>query len=151
MSVLFMICGVCMNNSLILKFNICSAICVSYNGEEYVFENGSDEYDKIMSTALDFMKNSHEMPALGVSLDNETKSAKKTGLWLELKFNKTLNYLDMPFDSLLINIEKGNSGCNIIRGNNGVYEGRCYYLNHSKTMDTLYDNILSIINTQIKP
>ena len=94
---------------------------------------------------MEYVKDAHEMPALGVSLDQETKEAKKSDLWLEIHFAKTMHYLDMPFDSLLIKIEKDNSGCNIIRGTRGKYEGRCYYLNTTSTMENLYSIVLDTI------
>ena len=130
---------------LIARFNIGESITITYNGNEYSYAKNSDEYKEIYSAIIDFVKESHEMPALGVSLDKETKEAKKHNLWLELHFAKTMKYLDMPFDSLLIEVNKDYAGCNIIRGNNGVYEGRCYYLNTNCTMENLYNTILRTI------
>ena len=142
--ILGIICGVNMTE-LIARFNIGEKITITYNGNEYNYAKNSDKYNSIYSALMDYVKDAHEMPALGVSLDYETKTEKQNGLWLELHFSKTMHYLDMPFDSLLIKIEKDNSGCNIIRGNHGKYEGRCYYLNTTSTMENLYNIVLDTI------
>ena len=142
--ILGIICGVNMTG-LIARFNIGESITITYNGNEYNYTKNSDEYKSIYNSIMEYVKDAHEMPALGVSLDHETKTEKQNGLWLEIHFAKTMHYLDMPFDSLLIKIEKDNSGCNIIRGNNGKYEGRCYYLNTTGTMENLYNTVLNTI------
>ena len=142
--ILGIICGVNMTG-LIARFNIGESITITYNGNEYNYTKNSDEYKSIYNGIMEYVKDAHEMPALGVSLDHETKTEKQNGLWLEIHFAKTMQYLDMPFDSLLIKIEKDNSGCNIIRGNNGKYEGRCYYLNTTGTMENLYNTVLNTI------
>ena len=142
--ILGIVCGVNMTG-LITRFNIGEKITITYNGNEYNYTKNSDEYKSIYNSIMEYVKDAHEMPALGVSLDHETKTEKQNGLWLEIHFAKTMHYLDMPFDSLLIKIEKDNSGCNIIRGNNGKYEGRCYYLNTTGTMENLYNTVLNTI------
>ena len=47
----------------------------------------------------------------------------------------------MPFDELIINITKDSSGLNIYRGNDGVFEGRCFYLDLKGNLNDLYDFI----------
>lgn len=101
-------------------------------------------FDEILSQLDDMLEGSHEMPAFGVSLDNETKEAKKTGVWLELKYSATHSHNEMPFDSLLIEVQKDWTGFNIYRGNKGIYEGRCFYINLvDNNMDNLYEYIIN--------
>ena len=90
------------------------------------------------------LTNSHEMPALGVSLDNETRNELKNGLWLEFNYKTTQTYNEMPFDSLLIKVEPDNSGFNVLRKHDNLYEGRCYYINLDCNMSALYNKILEI-------
>ena len=85
------------------------------------------------------------MPAYGVSIDKDTRDALKTGLWLELKFSTTLTHNEMPFDSLLIEVDSEYSGFNIIRHHDNQYEGRCYYINLEKDMSSLYETIENIL------
>ena len=101
------------------------------------------EYDNNLNQILNNMlSSSHTMPALGVSLHAETLRAMQTGVWLKLQYNGTQVVDDMPFDELLIEVNPDFNGFNIIRGNRGIYEGRCYYINLvNKTMKPLYDFI----------
>ena len=91
----------------------------------------------------DMLKDSHTMPAFGISIHVETLKAIQKGVWLKLQYNGTQVVDEMPFDELLIEVNPEFSGFNIIRGNRGIYEGRCYYIDLiDKNMKTLYDFIL---------
>ena len=69
----------------------------------------------------------------------------KQGVWLKLIYDKTFVHNEMPFDSLLIQIEKDWTGFNIYRGNNGIYEGRCFYIDLvNNNMKNLYECIIKI-------
>ena len=96
-----------------------------------------DELEPVIQTML----NGHyEMPAFGVSIDNETRKAMKTGVWLELIYNQSHEYNEMPFEKLLIEINPTFYGFNIIRFHDNMYEGRCYYINlNNINMQNLYD------------
>ena len=97
--------------------------------------------NKIMD---DMLKDGHTMPAFGVSIHTETLKAIQKGVWLKLQYNGTQVVDEMMFDELLIEVNPEFSGFNIIRGNRGIYEGRCYYIDLiDKNMKTLYDFILS--------
>ena len=55
-------------------------------------------------------------------------------------FEKTKVYNEMPFETLLINVEKDWSGFNIIRKHDSKYEGRCFYINlENADMSKLYE------------
>ena len=68
------------------------------------------------------------MPAFGVSLNDETIQAKQTGVWIELFYETTCLNNEMPFDSLLIQVEPENTGFNVIRKYDDKYDGRCFYI-----------------------
>lgn len=103
------------------------------------------QFDKVDSLFQEAISDALEMPAFGVSLDKLTKEEMKKGFWLEFKFDETCCSSDMPFDSLLIKIEKSSFGVNLIRGNDGVYEGRCFYLDlNGNNFDKLYDFLAAI-------
>ena len=113
---------------------------VIYNNNAVTNINAEDEtYAKITEAILTICKDAREMPAFGVSLDSETREAIKTGLWIELVYSTTQEYNEMPFDSLLIQVEKDYTGFNIIRKQNNKYEGRCFYLSLNGDMTALYD------------
>lgn len=124
--------------------NDCKTIETHVNGETLTHNSNSAEFDEILSQMDIMLTGSHEMPAFGVSLDNETKDAMKKGVWLKLIYDKTFVHNEMPFDSLLIQIEKDWTGFNIYRGNNGIYEGRCFYIDIvDSDMSELYEVIIS--------
>lgn len=88
----------------------------------------------------------HVIPAFGVSIHQETIKVISKGVWLKLKYNNTQSVDDMSFDELLIEVDPEFMGFNIIRGNSGRYEGRCYYINLiQNNMSKLY-NYLKEIN-----
>ena len=133
-------------NTLPDVFDKSTNITIFKNGTEYSYFKGDDKFEILLSSLKTITKNSKDMPAFGVSLDNETKQEKLKGIWFELKFKNTLHFNDMPFDALLFKVEKDNSGFNLIRKNNGTYDGRCFYLNLNSNMGDLY----KLINQEIK-
>ncbi len=114
------------------------------NGSEIVItEEQEDEIQKLLSEAL---LGSRDMPAYGVSLHNETLKAMQEGIWIEFKFAETTEFEGMPFDSLLIHLEKDTGGVNIIRQYEGLYDGRCFYLDLEHNFNDLYD-YLALLDT----
>ena len=126
-------------------FGDSSYIEVIIDNQNHTYKNHTVEYQNILNQFMDMIKDSHQMPAFGVSLDNETKSAIKNGLWIKFCFDFIGYNSQMPFEELLINVNKDFSGFNIIRGNNGLYEGRCFYINLVGDMNNLYDYLIEYI------
>ncbi len=83
------------------------------------------------------------MPALGVSLDAETKSALNCGVWLEFVYEDEITAFSMPFSRLLVKVVKEYISCDIIRytADKG-YWGRCFHLSSSANMKDIYDEIV---------
>lgn len=127
-------------------FSCASKIVVTIEGDDYAFEKGNDKYEKIVASLISVSKNSHEMPAYCVSLDEETRKARKFGLWVELVFDGASKHNGMDFESLLIKVEKEDYAISFIRKYNGKYEGRCFHLSLDGTTKELYDVVESIIN-----
>ena len=100
---------------------------------------------KLNNILSDMLKDSHEMPAFGVSVHTETLKVINNGVWLRLQYNGTQVVDEMNFDELLIQVEPNYTGFNIIRGNRGIYEGRCYYIDLiQKDMSMLYNYLSKI-------
>lgn len=104
-----------------------------------------DDFEKIFCDAIE---EARQVPALGVAIDNLVKEDMKEGIWIKFIFEKTFIKSEMPFDELLINVQKNSSGFNIIRGNNGIYDGRCYYLELNSNLDKLYEFIENLSLTE---
>lgn len=93
------------------------------------------------------LENSRDMPAFSVSIHIDTIKEIMRGCWLKLQYRETKAVNDMHFDELLIKVEQNVNGFNVIRGNKGIYEGRCYYIDlDNKSMNGLY-NYISKLNT----
>ena len=131
--------GVVSMNNLETILLSADSIELRHNGKSYQIDTNS-----ITTILQEMLKNSHEMPALGVALDNETKTAMQTGYWLEFNYKDTHTYNDMYFDKLLIEVNPEFGGFNIIRHHDNEYSGRCYYIQLSNTMQTLYNYLNNI-------
>lgn len=115
---------------------------ISFDNE--IVEISKTEFDEFENIFCETIKDAHQLPAISISLDSETKEAMKEGLWIKFIFDKTQVKSEMPFDELLIKLEKDSFGFNIIRGNDGVYEGRCFYLDLQKDCNKLYDFLYNL-------
>ena len=151
--------------NLIFNYFICSTIGLGvsmkfenitnyvYNSQQaQVIIDGTyyqvDDIDNLNNVLRKMLEDSYDMPALGVSIHTEVIKGINQGTWLKLQYNGTQYVDDMPFDELLIEVNSEFGGFNIIRGNKGIYEGRCYYVNlYNSTMQTLSDYIsLNVIS-----
>ena len=145
--ILLTICGV----SNIMEIDITLKDYLLNNEKIIVyFDNKSYEYDmnnqqNLKNSINDLLIDSHEMPALGVAIDEEIRHEIKNGLWVEFVFSTTQNYNGMPFDKLLIKVNPPDMGLNIFREYNGKYDGRCFYINLNKDMSDFNKSILEIL------
>lgn len=127
--------------NLIDSFGHYQSLIVTINNEQVELEKGDDKAEKIIQTLVKITEHSHEMPAFGVSIDNLTREDMKQGLWVELRFDNVCRYEGMDFEGLLINVGNNDFGFNLIRMNNGIYDGRCFYLSLSQSTKELYNLI----------
>ena len=127
-------------------FDYAEIINVYNNGAKTSYFSGGKEYNEILACWNDMIDGAHDMPAFGVSLDNYTKEEMKKGLWVEFDFKKILECNGMPFEKLLVSVEKDSQGFNLIRYNSDYgYNGRCFYLDLvGKNMGNFYDLLLNL-------
>ena len=115
---------------------------VNYNKAEVIINNISYDIEndnKLNKVLNEMLTNSRRMPAFGVSIHIDIINSMRRGTWLKLKYAETQWLDEMNFDELLIRVEPDYNGFNIIRGNKGIYRGRCYYIDlYDRTMDELY-------------
>lgn len=116
---------------------------------EIIVDNNTIQLERLDSFLIELNKmldNSQVMPAFGVSIHNHTVQALKKGIWLKFIYKQTNEAEGMFFDELIIEVQPKYSGFNIIRGNKGKYEGRCYYINLvGKDMSNVYNYIQNSI------
>lgn len=115
---------------------------LSSNQAQVIIDNdyyNIENINELNNVLNEIMQGSHTMPAFGVSIHTETLKSLQNGVWLKLIYNGTQSVDNMPFDELLIEVKPNFSGFNIIRGNKGIYEGRCFYIDLvNKDMTLLY-------------
>ena len=113
-----------------------------YNGGvKTVYAAGSDDYKEILACWNKTIEGAHDMPAFGVSINRLTVKELQKNLWVEFDFGKALFCNEIPFEKLLVQVQKEYYGFNLIRYNSDCgYEGRCFYLDLvGKNMNYFYD------------
>ena len=122
-------------------------IVVYSDGESKTYEKGAGKYNKIIASWTMMTDDALEMPAYGVSLDDLTRREMTSGLWVEFEFKEQLALRNMPFEKLLVKVEDGYRGFNLIRYTaEAGYSGRCFYLqlNDDKTMSEFAKTLKNI-------
>ncbi len=134
-----------MEMTVIQVFDEVKEIGVYRDGFALKLSPEQPKFKVVIDGIKDMLADSRQMPAFGVSLDNETRKAVSEGVWVEFDFKEKLSYCGMPFERLLVQVISNYSGFNIIRFNseNG-YAGRCYYFDLNKDMSDFYNIIISL-------
>ena len=110
----------------------------AYLAQDAAFAALMQAWEETVSAAV-------RMPAFGVSIDALTRKGRESGLWMEFCFGAELLCGAMPFESLLLEVKRDWHGFNIVRGQGGRYEGRCFYVDlRQTTMQPLYDALQKI-------
>ena len=118
-----------------------------YNNDKIsIYKQNEAPYNQIVEGWQVLCENAREMPAFGVSLNNETLEARKVGLWVEFVFDKLHTHSNMTFEKLLLKVEKQWQGFNICRYNAECgYNGRCYYFDLvGNNMEHFYDILINL-------
>ncbi len=123
-------------------FGEAEMVKVYNNGQEIVMsEEAQEKFDELF---IESISGSRQMPAFAVAIHKLTMEDFKQGYWVKFDYGKKMNASGMPFDQLLIHVQKDVSGINVIRGNNGKFDGRCYYLDLEENLDKIYDFLVNI-------
>lgn len=125
-------------------FEVSNKIVVYNNGVEKVIGAQDTLFETILKAMNMVNEGGHEMPALGVALDNEVRESLKTGLWIEFWYAETVEHNQMPFDRLLVEVVPDYMGYNLIRHFDGEYGGRCFYMSLDGDMTRLFESIQNI-------
>ena len=134
-----------MEMTVIQVFDEVKEIGVYRDGSALKLSPEQPKFKIVIDGIKDMLADSRQMPAFGVSLDNETRKAVSEGVWVEFDFKDKLSFCEMSFERLLVQVISNYSGFNIIRFNseNG-YAGRCYYFDLNKDMSDFYNIIISL-------
>ena len=88
------------------------------------------------------------MPGMAIAQHNVIMKEKATGYWLEFIFKNGANFAEFSFDTLTLRVRPNLDGFNVIRGNNGEYSGKTYYLQLATDTTNFYDYIVEDANRQ---
>lgn len=124
--------------------NYADAVTVYVNGNATTFCREGDAFAAVCSVWEGLLKPSRQMPALGVSLHNETIKELKKGTWLEFSFPETYANEGMWFDKLLVKLVPETPCFDIVRYTEKYgYEGRCLHFNLvCNTLSPLYEEVI---------
>ncbi|MGN0803771.1 MAG: hypothetical protein ACI4MS_00110 [Candidatus Coproplasma sp.] len=113
------------------------------SGNVTVYASEEVKFKEICSAWSGMLTLSRQMPAFGVSLNDETVKAIKSNLWVEFVFNCEYCNNGMTFERLLVNVSPDYSGFNVIRYLPARgYDGRCFYFDLiDSTMSDFYNVI----------
>lgn len=126
-------------------FPAADEIVVYRDGQAKSYTQGGEEYAKIMAVWQNTLDGSRQMPALGVSINDLTVKEMTKGVWLEFVYNQSCESWGMNFDRLTVNVIGSYMGFNVIRYTDGLYQGRCYYLDlDGRNMSEIYDCLVKL-------
>ena len=118
-----------------------------YNNQ--VIEITDEEKADIQGEIIKYLENAYDSPALAVTFPEFYKVMLKDGYFLNFKFDKHYEFNGLPFDELTIKIEDNAYGFNVFRGENGVFQGRCIYVNTENSSSELYKIVKEIVDNKI--
>ena len=139
----------CSQISTIDTFLSGSSEIVIYKDSQIV-KLSTDEQTEIKNLLIIAFGNAVQMPAYSVCIDEFVKEEINEGYWLKIIYNDTQIKDEMHYDELLIHIENNLKGVNILRGNDGKFEGRCYYFILENNLNDVYQYIDTLSQSNIK-
>lgn len=105
-----------------------------------VVELSQEETEQLQQQVEKLFENSHTMPAFGVVTDEIFHEDVQNGYFVSMKFQTPIKINELPFDELVFKIGRDFHGFNLMRGNHGIFQGRCIYIDlQERTMEELYD------------
>lgn len=109
-----------------------------------VYEISSEQKANIQKELVTFLEEAVQVPAYAVTFPEMFEEMVKDGYYLSFNFDTVIEINGMPFDQLVFEVFEDCSGFNVFRGNNGVFQGRCFYVNTEKSSSDLYKVVQDI-------
>lgn len=120
------------------------------NGNEIVLTE--EEQTTLKEQVSTLFENGRVMPAFGVITPQMYEEQIQDGIFVSLKFDKVLELNGLPFDELVFKVQEDFQGFNLARGMNGVFQGRCVYIDlNGQNMQELssYINSIPAVQTEL--
>jgi len=115
------------------------SVKVSMSQNEYVIDRENVYYTIFNDFVEKILDGSHQVPALGVAINDEVLKEKENKNWIEFNFKELCECDGLNFESLLVFLEKDMGGVNVYRKINGEYSGRCFYINLGENVSEIFD------------
>lgn len=133
-------------NEIYEAFDRVEKVQVYNDNKICAYNSPQAQYQEILELWNKMLEGSHPMPAFGVSINAYTVREKESGLWIEFIFSECMKCCGMPFEKLLIAVNKDYYGFNLIRyTEEHGYDGRCFYIDLAgKNMNEIYNYLLNI-------
>ncbi|MDE6583250.1 MAG: hypothetical protein K2K31_01185 [Clostridia bacterium] len=106
-----------------------------------IIEMTLDEQQTLQEQVASLFEGSKTMPAFGVIFDEMYKEEITSGTYISLRFPQLVQVNGLPFDEIVFKVESDWTGVNLYRGINGVFNGRCIYIEFDKNMNEIYNFI----------
>ena len=131
---------VCSQVSTIESFFSLANNIIIYKDNQ-IIELNKEEKNQFEDLFFVAFENAQQSPAFCVCMKENVQEEIKQGYWVKFVYADKQIRNEMPYDELLIHIEKNISGVNVLRGNDGIFEGRCYYFDLENNLDDVYEFI----------
>ena len=82
------------------------------------------------------------MPGVGLVKDSVIQKERAKGYWLEFSYMDKVTFAEYEFTSLMIRLQPHLDGFNVVRGVDGKYEGKTYYLKLATMSTDFYEYIV---------
>ena len=127
------------SHTMIDCFDYVNRIEIINNGKVRMMKPDNKYFAKTVNNLKKVFSCARLLPALGVSLHDDTIVALRQGRWLKVYFSKEMEKNGLPFENILLPLEQV-SGTNIIREYHDRYDGRCLYVDFDQEID-LYEEL----------
>lgn len=113
-------------------------------GQEIVLSE--DQAAQLKEQVEELLQDSHTMPSLSVVFGDDFQDMFQERTFISLKFNSVYEINDLPFDELLFEVTPDSYGFNLFRGNSGIVQGRCVYIDlNGKTTNSFYQHVQGLL------
>lgn len=128
------------------------SVALISEGKEVVLTQ--EEQNDVCTQVARMLEKAHTLPAFGVITEEMFEEYSSQGVMVSLKFDKPCELMGLPFDELVFKIDEEAQGFDLIRGMNGVHQGRCIHIdlieNNMSELALTVDNILEAYQSEEK-
>ncbi len=111
-------------------------------------EISEEQQDQLFVSIQNLFENSKTMPAFGVTTPEMFEEELKSGTFVSMKFDSLFEVNGLPFDELVFRVDRDYHAFNLVRGVDGVFGGRCIYIDLDEKDMSEFDNFVKTLVTE---